>query len=171
MDKAKCCLLPSLPSPNPQCIMRWETCTNDHKSLNFALSKMFSMQKTKKKSLSSQLLAFNYWLHGPNRRGTSQSWAEQGSVQRATPPERDLHRTEQVRASMGALVFSLQGVWWPIDRDGDCYFLTWLTLWRINPDWMLRNSGKLQPSTKIEMHTIESIQFVQEAPDTFVANV
>lgn len=58
----------------------------------------------KKKIFIFSPLAFSYRLHGPNRRGASQSWAEQGGVQRATPPERDLHCTEQVSASMGALV-------------------------------------------------------------------
>lgn len=93
-DKVKYYLLPSLPSPNPQCIMRWETHTD---LLIFCCRNV----QLKNFTFISSLPAFSNWLHCPYRRGSSQSRAEQGGLQWAAPPERDFYSTEQVRGLMG----------------------------------------------------------------------
>lgn len=100
MDRVKCYLLPSLPSQNPQFTTRWEPEAQIHAYL------LLFVQKCRKGNfiLIFPSVAFSYRLHGAHRRGSSQSWPEQGGVQWATPPERNLYCTEQVRGWMNALV-------------------------------------------------------------------
>lgn len=121
---------------------------------------MFSLKTL---SFVSPPAAFSHRLHGPHRRGSSQSRAEQGGVQRATPAERDLYSTEQVRGLMSTLVSKSAGRVASCQQGGECaHFKMGFPGGRL-PVCLLRIGSENQPTTKVETHMKEDEQSDKEA--------